>query len=73
MWKNTDPRFDIGKRARVVVIRPDCDGLTAFVAQVETKHSWAIFPICTSMKDFYIDVDDDWDESWWWAMGPPEA
>jgi len=42
LWRDTDPRFDINKRATIVVVsRRECH-TEAFLAFVETKNDWSI-------------------------------
>jgi hypothetical protein len=72
MWKNTDPRVDIYKWARIVILRPSLLGfgnMIAGIGEVETKNTWTIF---TSFSDrrSYIDADTKWNEDWYWARAP---
>ena len=69
MWKNTDPRFDINKRAAIVIVRLPCYGQQSCVAQVETKNAWYIH---TGFKEPYhrVGSGDDWDSDWQWAFAP---
>ena len=71
MWKNTDPRYDIGKRARIIILRPDKIGNGHFessIADVDTKEGWNIFTDFEDCK--LIDVDTNWDSAWWWTFAP---
>jgi hypothetical protein len=70
-WKNTDPRIDIYKRARIVILRPSLLGggiLEAGVGQVETKNGYSI------LTDFenhsWVSEDEKWDEAWYWIRTP---
>lgn len=64
-WKNSDPRFDIYKRAKIVIVRPL---FGAGTGEVETKHAWAIW---TSYEDHkFLNADDTWDQDWWWIYAP---
>ena len=69
MWKATDPRIDINKRAFIVILRPSLlGGWTAGTAYVDTKE---VYTICTSFKDYQvIGADENWDPDWKWAFGP---
>jgi hypothetical protein len=72
-WKNTDPRYDINKRAKIIILRPSEFGHNrkeVALANVDTKEVWCIF------TDFYntscISADDKWDDSWFWIFAPNE-
>ncbi len=66
-WKNTDPRYDINKRATIVILRKTIDGDSACIAFVDTKEEWSIY----SHKDnLYLGVDDNWDPNWYWVWFP---
>jgi hypothetical protein len=71
MWKNTDPRLDINKRANIVILRPALEGKNKYIAgtgQVDTKTGWNIF---TSFDDYkLIDVDSEWCSLWHWSFTP---
>lgn len=64
-WKKTDPRLDINKRSRIVILRPDGEIGAAYV---DTKE---VCCILTSFKDYkHIGIDDKWDPSWYWIFTP---
>lgn len=71
-WKKKDPRFDINKRARIIIIKSYGNKeLESSIAYVETKNVYAIF------TDFdkpyhYLDVDFDWPKDWYWTFVPKE-
>lgn len=68
MWKKTDPRLDINKRADIVILRPGCNGMMAGTAHVDTKSGWNIF---TSFDDYrLIAADAEWDQDWQWTFAP---
>ena len=71
MWKNTDPRLDIDKRADIVILRPSLTGFghrTAGVGQVETKNGWSVH---TSFEDYKcLHASEEWNPDWQWAFGP---
>lgn len=64
-WKNTDPRFDINKRASIIIIKPGINGREIGFAHVDTKEMWCIFTSFINYK--LIDVDNNWDNSWVWT------
>jgi hypothetical protein len=66
-WKNTDPRYDINKRATIVILRKTIDGNTASIAFVETKEEWSIY---SHRDNIDLDVDDNWDPNWYWSFFP---
>ena len=69
-WKSTDPRFDINKRATIVIVRPGGSGRISSLARVETKNGWSVFTDFMEGRSF-IGPDDDWDEDWLWCYAPP--
>lgn len=68
VWKYTDPRFDINKRADIVILRPSLVGhghMNAGTAHVDTKEGWWIitdFPDHPSIEE--------WDPDWCWTFAP---
>lgn len=74
VWRDTDPRHDINKRATIVIVRPRAPGIErreSSVAYVDTKEGWWIG---TEFEEPYkhISVDDDWPEGWMWTWAPRE-
>jgi len=68
MWKNTDPRFEIGKRATILIIKPGMQGKEICFAYVDTKADWLIL---TDFSDYrVIGVNDNWCEDWIWDFAP---
>lgn len=69
MWKATDPRIDINKRASIVILRPTLiGGWVAGTAFVDTKEGYSIR---TSFEDHrVIGADENWDLDWRWAFQP---
>jgi hypothetical protein len=66
MWKNTDPRFDIYKRANIIIARPGLNSLLRVGSGfVDTKDGWYIH---TSFED-YKSIDE-WNEDWYWTIAP---
>lgn len=71
IWRNTDPRYSINKRADIVIIRPSIKGngqLEAGMGYVDTKDSWSIWTPFENHN--YISADDNWDTDWTWAWVP---
>ena len=68
-WSDEDPRFTVGKRADIVIVRGRGYGQRACLAQVETKHSWHVstgFP----EPHRHVGSGDDWPEGWRWTFAP---
>ena len=64
-WKRTDPRFEVNKRANIVILRPLLGAAEGFV---DTKECWSIW---TDFEDHrFISADDKWDEDWYWIFAP---
>ena len=69
VWRKGDPRHDINKRARIVILRPIAPGrFGAMMADVETKHGWSIV---IDDRSQYGKSLDDWDPDWLWTWAPP--
>jgi len=74
LWRDSDPRHDINKRATIVIVRPRAPGIErreSSVAFVDTKHGYYIH---TEFEDPYdrVSADDDWPEGWQWTWAPKE-
>lgn len=72
VWKDTDPRFDIYKRADIIIVRPRTPGFNrppACMGYVETKHAYSINTGFEAPYD-HIDSGDDWPEDWQWTGFP---
>lgn len=69
MWRKNDPRFDINKRASIIIARPSMRGqwLTG-TAHVDTKEGWSII---TSFEDHRS--IDKWDPDWTWCFAPDDT
>jgi hypothetical protein len=70
VWRRSDPRHDINKRATIVILRPALSGLgwTAGIGYVETHQGYSV---STSFEDHgLIGEGDAWDDSWAWAFAP---
>lgn len=66
-WHYGDPRFEINKRAKIIILRPEhgphWEAGTGFV---DTKDGWCIH---TSFeRNFH--ADDEWDQDWCWTWAP---
>lgn len=68
IWKNSDPRLDIYKRAEIIIIKPGINGKEIGFGSVETKNSYDIFTNFENYK--LISADDNWDDSWIWTRIP---
>lgn len=66
-WKNTDPRFDINKRANIIILRPGSFPNVS-KAGVDTKEGWWIFTDFPEYK--LLNVDDEWNQDWCWIFAP---
>lgn len=61
-----DPRYDINKRANIIILRPTVGGnWSTGTAHVDTKEGWSIV---TSFSDYYS--IDEWDPDWVWCFVP---
>ena len=68
VWKNTDPRHSINKRAEIVIIRPGAGGRETCLGYVDTKDGWYIHT--TFEGHTSIHADDKWDTDWCWTWAP---
>lgn len=69
-WKNTDPREDIYKLTKIIIIKPSLIEHIQDIclAEVETKHTYNIF---TNFKDgLIIKEGEKWDQDWIWTLAP---
>ena len=71
-WKNTDPRFDVSKRATIVIVRPSLNGYPeAGVGEVETDHGYYIHTSFENRPG--ISENDNWDPIWYWTFVPESS
>jgi hypothetical protein len=70
IWKKDDPRYSIGKRATIVILRPNVNdgGWEPGIGYVDTKNDWVIL---TSFEGRgVLTADDSWDQDWAWTWAP---
>lgn len=68
-WHSTDPRYDISKRATIVILRPGLTGAwESGIGYVETDHGYYVQ---MSFSGGTILTEHDlWPEGWIWIEAP---
>lgn len=68
-WLNNDPRYTIGKRAKIMVYNPHTESVHSGYVDVKTTYSIWIY-----QKEFaswsFLSADDNWPEFLWWTWAP---
>lgn len=64
-WKNSDPRFDVKDNKNIVIVAP---WFGASIAVVDNENDWHVTTSFEGHK--IVTVDDNWNQDWWWILGP---